>query len=130
GAVVSAFNYDFSNCPDLAQTIAATMAGLGIKGKLSGLKSLRIKETDRIEALKQEFLKFNIEIETGPDFIVMPSTAIKLPIKAIKTHQDHRMAMCIAPLAVFCNGIKIEQPEVVDKSYPTFWEQFHLSLNL
>jgi 3-phosphoshikimate 1-carboxyvinyltransferase len=125
GNITHEFNYDFTDCPDLAQTVAAAMAGLGVKGKLSGLKSLRIKETDRIEALKSEFSKFKLDISIGEDYIVMPGSAMVHPDNPIATHQDHRMAMCMAPLAVFFEGIKIESPEVVNKSFPQFWKQFH-----
>lgn len=119
--VVTQFDYDFTNCPDLAQTVAVTMAAKGIKGTLSGLKSLRIKETDRISALSSELKKLGVQTVCGTDYIQIPSCKIQKPTVAIETYQDHRMAMAFAPLAVLLGEIKIKNPGVVKKSYPGFW---------
>jgi 3-phosphoshikimate 1-carboxyvinyltransferase len=112
---------DFSDCPDLAQTVVACAAAKGIYMKLRGIESLRIKETDRILALQNELKKFNAalnELEEGW-FEVVPSKNIPEKIR-IHTYDDHRMAMAFAPLA-FVTELEIEEPDVVQKSYPGFW---------
>ena len=106
--------------PDLAQTIAVTCLGLGIKCHLTGLHTLKIKETDRLVALKNEFEKLGAKVQITTDsFQLLSSESIKKNI-TIKTYDDHRMAMAFAPLSVKI-PIKIENPEVVSKSYPNFW---------
>ncbi|MGV9004609.1 3-phosphoshikimate 1-carboxyvinyltransferase [Flavobacterium sp.] len=106
--------------PDLAQTIAVTAFGLGLGCRLTGLETLKIKETDRIQALKNELTKLGALIISNNSALIMsPSTRIKENIN-IKTYDDHRMAMAFAPLALKTNLI-IENSEVVSKSYPNFW---------
>ncbi|MCA0429003.1 MAG: 3-phosphoshikimate 1-carboxyvinyltransferase [Bacteroidetes bacterium] len=117
-------NYDFSNCPDIAQTIAATCVGLNITCNLTGLKTLKIKETDRIQALKNELEKFGVEIEITDESLKIVKHTNSLNKLEIETYHDHRMAMCIAPLALKFNNIQIKNAEVVNKSYPKFWEDF------
>ncbi len=113
--------YNLQSSPDIAQTIAVTCFGLGIGCQLTGLHTLKIKETDRLEALKTELTKLGANIEVTNDSLSLePSTKIISEIK-IKTYQDHRMAMAFAPLALKTNII-IENADVVSKSYPTFWE--------
>ena len=116
---------DFSQFPDLAQTFVATCAILGQPFHFTGLQSLRIKETDRIAALVAELGKLGIMLEAEASSIAyqpqqQKSAALAQP--EIATYEDHRMAMCIAPCAMRQPGIKILHPEVVNKSYPTFWE--------
>ncbi|WNM20040.1 3-phosphoshikimate 1-carboxyvinyltransferase [Flavobacterium capsici] len=107
--------------PDIAQTIAVTCFGLGVGCRLEGLHTLKIKETDRLEALKKELSKLGAMVFTTDSILqIAPSTRIKENI-SIKTYQDHRMAMAFAPLALRTNLI-IEDSEVVSKSYPTFWD--------
>ncbi len=117
------FDYDFSDCPDVAQTLAATLVGLNIKGHFKGLESLRIKETDRIAAIKQELEKFGSSIDILPDDEIQINNS---PIKdfegSIETYDDHRVAMSIAPLCLKVNQVEIEEPNVVAKSYPDFWK--------
>lgn len=121
---LSTFNFElnFSDCPDIAQTVAVTCAALNVKAKLTGLKTLRIKETDRIAALQTELnsLGFNVEVDKD-DLIINPIDKINILNSLVKTYDDHRMAMAFAPLALIA-PITIENPEVVKKSYPTFWE--------
>jgi len=113
---------DLSDSPDLAQTIAVSCLGLGIDCRLSGLHTLKIKETDRIEALKKEFLKLGIKnIETSDNTIYFEGNQkINNNIK-IATYQDHRMALSFSALAVIID-ISIESPNVVSKSFPGYWE--------
>ena len=114
------FTYNLKDCPDIARTIAVTCFGLGIGCDLFGLHTLKIKETDRLEALKAELSKLGAEISvTNESLHLKPSTSINENI-AIKTYQDHRMAMAFAPLALRV-PISIEEAEVVSKSYPDFW---------
>jgi 3-phosphoshikimate 1-carboxyvinyltransferase len=113
---------DFTHCPDLAQTVAVTCAIIGQKVKFTGLESLRIKETDRIFALQQELAKFNAELkEVEPDiFEVIPSVTMPGEVQ-IHTYDDHRMAMAFIPLLTKTK-VKMEDPSVVNKSYPSFWD--------
>lgn len=112
------------NAPDIAQTIAVTCFGLGIECYLTGLHTLKIKETDRLVALKNELEKLGGEVKlTNETLFLKPSTKIIENI-CIATYDDHRMAMAFAPLATKV-PIQIENPGVVSKSYPTFWEDFN-----
>ncbi|GEO05872.1 3-phosphoshikimate 1-carboxyvinyltransferase [Adhaeribacter aerolatus] len=116
------FAYDFSDCPDLAQTIAVVCAAKGIAAEMSGLESLRIKETDRIAALQQELRKMGGDLEDIGNgiFRVKPITNFAAgPV--FDTYEDHRMAMAFAPLALV-SKIAIQEPHVVRKSYPRFWQ--------
>lgn len=120
------FEYDFTMCPDLAQTAAVTCLGLGIEAKLTGLKTLKIKETDRILALQNELEKLGAEIECGNDWMKINTLELSTfnfeNSTQIETYQDHRMAMAFAPLAIKVGSLKIDNPSVVVKSYPTFWQ--------
>lgn len=109
--------------PDIAQTIAVTCFGLGVECYLTGLHTLKIKETDRLVALKTEIEKLGGEvIITNETLHLKASTKINEGIN-IATYDDHRMAMAFAPLALKVS-INIEEAFVVSKSYPTFWEDF------
>lgn len=121
-AGASDLNWDFTHCPDLAQTIAVVCAALGVKGHFKGLHSLRIKETDRIAALQNELRKINADLveNDSENWTLVPS--VKLPSQArFETYKDHRMAMAFAPLAALMD-VEIENPNVVRKSYPNFWK--------
>ena len=116
---------DFSDTPDLAQTVAVAAGGLGIPVRMTGLETLRIKETDRILALQTELIKFGIRMEDDGDGFVV-SGQFTLSNRPVATYEDHRMAMAFAPLALLQPSLEIAEPEVVEKSYPEFWE--HLAL--
>ncbi|WP_143960046.1 3-phosphoshikimate 1-carboxyvinyltransferase [Litoribacter populi] len=118
--------FDFTHCPDLAQTVAVTCAVIGQKTEFTGLESLRIKETDRIAALQAELAKFNAQLQEGNDgaFTVIPSVSIPDEV-TIATYDDHRMAMAFMPLVTKTNVV-IEDPDVVNKSYPSFWNHVEL----
>jgi 3-phosphoshikimate 1-carboxyvinyltransferase len=115
--------FDFTDIPDLAQTVAATAAGLGMEFTLTGLQTLRIKETDRIAALKNELEKLGIGIEEGEDWIKISPLLAKTVDLHFNTYNDHRMAMALAPLALVVDSVRIENPEVVNKSFPGYWEE-------
>jgi len=123
-------NCELSNAPDTAQTIAATCFGLGIGCHLTGLHTLKIKETDRLEALYTELSKLGAKISvTDKSLTLHPSDSIIKDI-AIDTYNDHRMAMAFAPLALKTT-LFINDAEVVSKSYPDFWHdlrklRFHI----
>jgi 3-phosphoshikimate 1-carboxyvinyltransferase len=116
---------DFAGCPDLAQTVAVACAAKGISCRMTGLESLRIKETDRIFALQNELAKIGARLdEESPGvWSLIPGNLDKLPGSpiTIKTYEDHRMAMAFAPLATMTDLI-IKDPNVVQKSYPGFWD--------
>lgn len=117
----TALNYDLSHAPDIAQTIAVTAFALGKAVELSGLHTLKIKETDRLVALKTELEKLGGSVViTENTLSLTASDKIKADIK-ISTYNDHRMAMAFAPLALK-TSIIIEDAAVVSKSYPSFWE--------
>ena len=116
---------DLSNNPDLALPIIVTCCGLGIKANLTGLESLKVKESNRLECIKKELEKFNV-ISSINDYSIKIKENQKIvqPTSIIKCHNDHRIAMSIAPLCMKVDSIKFDNKEVVNKSYPKFWEDF------
>lgn len=115
------YSADLVDTPDLAQTIAVCCFGLGVGCELSGLHTLKIKETDRLQALKNELEKFGAQVNiTDNHLSLRPSNQIKPKVR-VATYQDHRMAMAFAPLALKTELV-IEEAEVVSKSYPEFWD--------
>lgn len=131
------FEKDFTDCPDIAQTLAVVCAGLGVKGVFSGLETLAIKETDRIAALKNELKKVGVSFaklpphfsKKQPDrtFYLLDGKAAWAEPPRFASYGDHRMAMSFAPLAFF-GDIEIANPAVVSKSYPGFWEDLRVVL--
>lgn len=116
---------NFINNPDLAQTFAVLCTALNHPCKFTGLHTLKIKETNRVAAIKNELQKLRADfIEENNSWQVVPpqSTQWKHANIHITTYNDHRMAMAFAPLACVCKGVYIEDPEVVNKSYPSFWD--------
>ena len=120
---VNEVSFDFTDCPDMAQTIAVICAAKGIVCKMTGLESLRIKETDRILALQNELEKFGAQLkEKDNQWTLIPAVKdIENAALEFDTYHDHRMAMAFAPLSTR-TSIKIKDPEVVNKSYPGFWK--------
>ncbi|MEZ7504075.1 3-phosphoshikimate 1-carboxyvinyltransferase [Flavobacterium sp. Arc2] len=114
-------NLELNNTPDIAQTIVVTCLGLGIGCHLTGLHTLKIKETDRLEALRIELTKLGATISVTNDTLTLVASSSISPNIKIATYNDHRMAMAFAPLALKV-PIIIENAEVVSKSYPDFWE--------
>lgn len=117
----SIIEMDLKNAPDIAQTIAVTAFGLGLECYMIGLHTLKIKETDRLVALKKELEKLGAEVTiTNASLHIKSTSTIKSKV-AIATYNDHRMAMAFAPLGLK-TSIIIENADVVSKSYPQFWE--------
>ncbi|WP_282076058.1 3-phosphoshikimate 1-carboxyvinyltransferase [Maribacter aquivivus] len=118
--VFAANEFDLANAPDIAQTIAVTCFGLGVGCHLIGLHTLKIKETDRLEALHTELSKLGANISvTDKTLTIVPTSEINADV-AIDTYNDHRMAMAFAPLAMKTT-LFVNDAEVVSKSYPDFW---------
>ena len=122
---IDEFSFNLASNPDLAQTICITCLGLGIKCYLNGLHTLKIKETNRLVALKNELDKFGLKVIISEDSISFGGYKDFLkPNIMIETYDDHRMAMAFACLAVKTNII-IRDPNVVSKSYKTFWSDLN-----
>ena len=116
-------DYDFISAPDLAQTVVVTCALLDIPCKFTGLASLKIKETDRIEALKRELRKLGYVLrDENNDTLIWDGATCEPTFEPIDTYEDHRMAMAFAPAAIKFPGLRINDPYVVTKSYPQFWD--------
>ncbi|HET9502350.1 MAG TPA: 3-phosphoshikimate 1-carboxyvinyltransferase [Hymenobacter sp.] len=114
---------DFTDCPDLAQTVAVVAAAQAVPLRMTGLQSLRIKETDRIAALQNELRKFGGDmVEVAPGVFEIQSTNFQVNGQTVATYEDHRMAMASAPLALR-GPLTIEEPSVVRKSYPSYWRE-------
>jgi len=124
GRCVSKLEYDFVNSPDLAQTFVVTCAAKGIPFHFTGLSTLKIKETDRIEALKKEMRKlgFVLKDRNASELIWDGERCEPSFEQGIDTYEDHRMALSIAPFACLQPGLIINNPQVVTKSYPRFWD--------
>ncbi|MEO0731497.1 MAG: 3-phosphoshikimate 1-carboxyvinyltransferase [Bacteroidota bacterium] len=132
-AVPPLFEQDFVECPDIAQTLMATCAGLGVQGLYTGLQTLFIKETDRVVAMKTELGKLGVSLykiparmsgKTGIQYFGQEGKAdFTAGTPTFATYHDHRMAMALAPLALL-HPVRIEDPEVVGKSYPDFYRDF------
>lgn len=115
--------FDFKECPDLAQTVVVVAAALKKDVSFTGLETLKIKETDRIAALQNEIDKFGAELVADGETYHLLTANVKEPEHlSIATYEDHRMAMAFAPLALVFKELIIEEPQVVEKSYPMFWE--------
>lgn len=123
GRCVPKLEYDFVNSPDLAQTVVAACAAKGVKFHFKGLATLKIKETDRIEALKREMRKLGYVLEdrNGSELLWDGERCEPDLSEGLDTYDDHRMALSLAPLAIKQPGLVINNPQVVTKSYPNFW---------
>jgi len=115
--------FDFKACPDLAQTVVVVAAALRKNVSFTGLETLKIKETDRIAALQNEIGKFGAVLTEDNAVYHLDSSRVFQPEHiSIATYEDHRMAMAFAPLALVFESVHIEEPQVVEKSYPAYWE--------
>lgn len=122
-AKLSALDLDMADMPDLAQTLVVTCCMMGLPFHITGLQTLKIKETDRIVALQTELAKLGFMIESKHDSELIWTGARSEPSGVpVDTYDDHRMAMAFAPATIKLGGIAINNPEVVSKSYPEYWE--------
>lgn len=137
GKVADRLDIDMLHCPDLAQTVVVTCCMLGVPFRITGLQSLKIKETDRIYALRTELQKLGYLVSEENDSILYWDGEHCEPtwdtdengtksMAAIDTYEDHRMAMSFAPCSQVLGEIHINNPEVVSKSYPSFWTEFNI----
>lgn len=115
--------FDFLEIPDMAQSFAVAAAGMKKKIKFTGLQTLKVKETDRIAALKSELLKVGVACSITDNTLEIAGFKDAPPNALIETFRDHRMAMAFAPLVSKLGEIQIKDPEVVGKSFPDYWEQ-------
>ncbi len=117
--------YDFTSCPDIAQTVMVTLGGLGIKGVFTGLQTLKIKETNRIEAMRTELARVKTILlekeEAGVPLTIITGKSRWKDKGKFDTYEDHRMAMALTPFACI-HQIMIKDTDVVSKSYPGFWQ--------
>ena len=123
------FDYDFTDCPDLAQTVVVCCAMMGVHFHFRGLQSLKIKETDRIEALKKELRKLGFVVSdiNGRELYWEGERCEAERQPVIDTYEDHRMAMAFAPCCLLTDSLRINRPMVVTKSYPRFWENVFIT---
>ena len=123
---VQNFVFDFSNQPDLVMTFAVWCAALKIDARFEGIDNLAYKESDRLTSLQQELKKINcLFYPENNAWILKPAKDFDFNTTIqFNSHQDHRMAMALAPLSVMTNGIIIEDAEVVNKSFPGFWQEW------
>ena len=129
GRCVPKLEYDFINAPDLAQTFVVTCAAKGIPFHFKGLSTLKIKETDRIEALKTEMRKLGYVLQdhNNSELIWDGERCDPSFEQGIDTYEDHRMALAFAPYAFLHDKLIINNPQVVTKSYPHYWEDLRLA---
>ena len=124
GNIVSQFNHNFKDCPDLAQAVISTCAALKVKGEFLGLQSLRIKEIDRIQGLNNSIATFGFHlVEEESIWRLEPVGEMKdLQSLNLSSFGDHRMAMSVAPFALVCDQVCLMESDSVAKSYPHFWK--------
>jgi len=119
---------DFKTCPDIAQTLIAMAAGMKLHMEFTGLETLKIKETDRVEALKTELAKIGANILSTGSTAILDAHMIHFPEKIeFNTYHDHRMAMALAPLVSRISIVEIENKNVTQKSYPGFWSDLEIT---
>jgi len=125
GKVQKEFSFDFTSCSDLALSVITTCAALRIKGSFKGVKNLKFKESDRLESLKEELIKIGAVLKHNNDTCTL-SYSKEIPESELvfNTYHDHRLALSFAPLVMKYPNIAINDPDVVVKSYPAFWEEF------
>ena len=128
GNVVSEIEIDFKNIPDLAPAVIVSCAVLGIKSMFTGLANLNLKESRRMDVLQSELQKLGLNLqEITSDKFLLEANKINDSLDftniTINPHSDHRMVMAFAPMAVIGKGIQIDSSEVVNKSYPFFWDE-------
>ena len=124
GEIIDEFSFDYEGCPDIVPAVMATCAALKIKSTFKNIGHLAYKESNRIEALAKEFKKIGASlIKDESSYILSPYAHKPHKNLTFNTHNDHRIAMCMAPLVLKYDKIDICTPDVVKKSYPEFWEE-------
>ena len=121
---IKEFSYDFKGFPDIVPTVMVTCAALGIDSEFININQLLYKESNRIEALRTELKKIGSNLTKRGNIHKLTNTKINSKNLIFNTYKDHRMAMCLAPLILKYDTIEIENPEIVNKSYPSFWDDF------
>ena len=111
------------DCPDLVPTFAVAAASVGVKTTLKGVSNIALKESDRMEAITTELRRMGVTVEATEDTMTILPSKLQ-PCDMVRTYADHRIAMAFAPLRLLFPNLKIENPEVVDKSFPEFWDEF------
>ena len=111
------------DCPDLVPTFAVAAAAAGVRTLLKGVSNIALKESDRMEAISTELQRMGGKVScSAEEMVILPSDLH--PTEPVRTYNDHRIAMAFAPLRLRFPDLQIEHPEVVDKSFPEFWQQF------
>ncbi|HDO06756.1 MAG TPA: 3-phosphoshikimate 1-carboxyvinyltransferase, partial [Bacteroidetes bacterium] len=122
GKVAKSIDFDFTRAPDIVPSVMVACAGLGVESRFRGIEHLRIKESDRILSMQQELGKTGTEIvQEGESYLLYPGKKVTGKL-VFNSHDDHRMAMSLAPLAMKFGIVAIKNPDVVKKSYPGFWD--------
>ena len=116
------------DCPDLVPTFAVAAAAAGVRATLKGVSNIALKESDRMYAITTELRRMGGKVNTTAEEMVIIPSKLK-PVEPVQTYGDHRIAMAFAPLRLAFPDLKIESPEVVDKSFPEFWDEFDKVLN-
>ena len=124
---VKTFEWDFSNTPDLVPAVAVTCAALGIEARLSGVSTLKYKESDRLASIASELKKLGREVLVEEDVMNIPAgepfnSKTLAAAGCIDSHDDHRIAMAFGALKVICPGLEVSNPDCVAKSFPDFWK--------
>lgn len=127
GVPPSRIQFNCLDCPDLVPTFAVAAAAARVRATLKGVSNIALKESDRMEAISTELQRMGGKVScTAEEMVILPSELH--PVEPVRTYNDHRIAMAFAPLRLLFPDLQIENPEVVDKSFPEFWQQFDLVL--
>ena len=127
GKIKTSIDYDFSNAPDIVPSVMSACVALGVKAKFSGIEHLRIKESDRIATMEEELGKLGATITKASNSYILEPGNKKVSEITFNSHGDHRIAMCLAPMALKYSTVIISDPDVVAKSYPDYWNDLKKS---
>ena len=127
GKIKTSIDYDFSNAPDIVPSVMSACVALGVKAKFSGIEHLRIKESDRIATMEEELGKLGATITKAINSYILEPGNKKVSEITFNSHGDHRIAMCLAPMALKYSTVIISDPDVVAKSYPDYWNDLKKS---